>query len=392
MPINPITLPASPTIEKARAGVADLAIETMKRAQLGSVEKSEIAKSPRTALIVAGVSYPRPSQGNILHPDKHRTYFLLALNYKTYLLATGIVDRVVILDFLPGKLLSFTKGGSKNGDAQQPKREPIRVINYRYDASGTLTHKAPSKEARQLYYTGIDEFALQTAGSENAEVAKKDYDPWTGAKENSMSVSDLYGLIRFGLAGSIKEVHFIGHAWLGGPIIVNTPPYRTKKYDKDCRIADFSNTDLKHVFDTGLPLFRTNLAADAIFTIWGCENNREARVLILQARAKEAANQSIENELNGLKGLIQGTYAAHLAKTSGRQVYGALPGTYSVHEGESNDDASGIAFTPTVMHVNIEKCEHILQFYKKYLGARFPTSGAFKGHPTFGRGYAIFNP
>jgi hypothetical protein len=392
MPISPVLPPQAPGVEQAKTGVIDGARE-VERLQVDPVVASEIVKDQKVALVVAGVSYPRPAQGNKLDPKKHRSFHKLALNYTRYLLTNGVVDRVVLLDFQVGHFRTFVKGGAKDGAHTQPLRDPILVKNYRYNDNGTLTHKAPSKDARQLYYTGAHEFALQEAGDEDADIDKQAYDPWSGAKENSMSVSDLYELVRFGFAGTIKEVHCVGHGWMGGPIIVNTLDYHSKQYDKDGRTDDFTHQALSHVFDAqNAPVFRANLTSEAFFTLWGCENNQRARELILKAKAKEAGKRSFQVELYKLRSIVKGTYAAKLAKVSQRTVYAALPGTYAVAEGEPNDDASGFSFTPTVMHVNLEKCLHILQFYKKHLGSDFPTTGVFRGHPTFGRGYAKFLP
>ena len=208
-----------------------------------------------------------------------------------------------------------------------------------------------------------------------------------------MSIQDLYERIYFGVAGTIKEVHFIGHAWIGGPIIVNTPDYERKNYDKDGRANDFTFWPLKHVFDsTNLPKFRASLTSDAFFVIWGCDNHWGARQLLIHGMAKEARGDSFQAELASLKSLLKGTYAAQLATASGKEVCAPLPGTYAVHEGERNDDPSGWSYVPTVMHVNMTFFPRILEFYRKNLGISFPTTGVFKGHPTFGRGYARYFP
>lgn len=403
MPITDILFPEPP--EVARSGLSKIVGDEADRIVTEAIEAPSIVQKERIGLIVAGVSYPRPSQGNQLDPKRHRTYFKLALNYKNYLLANDVVDRVLVFDFLPGQYREFRKGGPKDGEVMQPKRDRIAPKNYRFNDGGVLTHQAPGKGARQLYYTGIDQFAKEKTGSEDADVEKTDYDPWTGAKENSMSISDVYERIRHGFASTIRELHFIGHAWLGGPIIVNTPPYATKKYDKDGRVQDFRSNDLADVFGPqGLPIFRANLAADAVVCVWGCENNECARNLYLQAEAgarlklkgnaecQRTLDEFFGREAEKLKLIMASTYAANLAKAMQRPVFGALPGTYSVHEGEPNDDATKITFDPMVMHVNLEKCRHILEFFKKNVGATFAKSGAFKGDSTFGRGYAIYPP
>lgn len=403
MPINDVVRPKLQEI--TRPLLDQIAADQADTIPLEEIEAAAIIQKERIGLIVAGVSYPRPSQGNQLDPKKHRTYFKLALNYKNYLLANNVVDRVTVLDFLPGRWVSFSKGGPKDGERLRPLRDPIVPKNYRFNDNEILTHQAPGKGARKLYYTGIDQFAKEKTGSEDADVEKSEYDPWTGAKENSMSIQDVYERIRYGFAGTIREVHFIGHAWLGGPIIVNTPPYRTKKYDKDGRVQDFSHPGLTDVFGPqGLPIFRANLAADAVLCVWGCENNECARNLYLQAeagarlklKANDPCQQTLDDwfgrEAERLKVMMASTYAANLAKATQRPVYGALPGTYSVHEGEPNDDATKIGFDPVVMHVNLEKCRHILEFYRKKLAVTFAKTGAFKGDPTFGRGFAIYQP
>lgn len=399
MPINPIVFPAQPEI--LRPDIMKPAAEAVGKAGASVIERAKIVQNQRVALIVAGVLYPRPSEGNILDPKKHRAYTQLALNLKTHLLNKGRVDRVVVFDFLLGRELTFENGGPKNGVLKQPSRDPIRVKNYRfYDekskstrADDTITLKKVPSKPRKLYYTGIDEFALQQHGSETADVLNKDYVPWTGATENSLSVQDVYERVHSGVAGRVREVHFIGHGWIGGPIIVNTPDYHSKKYDKDGRANDFTHNSLRHVFDsTNLPVFRANLTSDAFFTVWGCDNHYGARKLLITAWAKQKRGESIETEINGLKAILARTYAANLAKASDREVFAALPGTYAVHEHEKNDDPSTYPITPTVMHVNLTKCIRMLRFYKKHLGVTFPTTGIFKGHPTFGRGYARYKP
>lgn len=42
--------------------------------------------------------------------------------------------------------------------------------------------------------------------------------------------------------------------------------------------------------------------------------------------------------------------------------------------------------------MNTEKCAHIVASYKRHPGITFQTTERFKGHPTFGRGYADYHP
>lgn len=405
MPITPIRLLMGPFIRSLPRPMKKEPHKIAKKAIIKAIEKGEIVKKEYVALIVAGVNYPRPEEkyppfGTIPDPKMHRTYFKLALNYKNYLLENDLVNLVVVFDFLIGEFRAFKKGDITNGMVQKPLHQALVVKkNYRFNINGKLTLTKPpasvhKDKRRQLYYTGLHELAKQLTGKEDGDVDKKDYDPWTGAKENSMSVSDLYEKIRTSFAASIREVHFIGHAWTGGPIIVNTLGYNNKQYDKDCRVKDFTNRNLSHVFDAkNLPIFQAAFTEGAIITVWGCENSSKARQLIQAAKDKKKMKKPIDEELKQLQIMLnEETYAAALAKASQRVVYAALPGTYSVHEGENNDDASGFHFVPTVMHVNLEKGERILQFYNTHFDIFFPTTGAFKGHPIFGRGYAKYDP
>lgn len=88
------------------------------------------------------------------------------------------------------------------------------------------------------------------------------------------------------------------------------------------------------------------------------------------------------------------TYAAALAKHIGRPVRAALPGTDACHDGVSTEDekAKGLPFPVPLMHVNFRDCEAILKFYDEALGLNFPKTGLYQGHPTFGRGYAVYSP
>lgn len=393
MPITPIILPANVQTEYPEPDTRHFTPSRVVPAQLRKPVTSNITPLQRLALIVAGVSYPRPSQGNTLVPSRDRTFHKFSINYRDFLLKANRVDEVIVFDFLLGKITYYDLGAKQGGQPSSLTHDPIVVKNYRFHVGSTITLTSTNNKLRKLYWTGIDEFANTTYGDEDADVEKALYDPWTGTTENSMSISDVYRRIRYAIPGTISELHFVGHGWTGGPIIVNTPGYSSKVYDKDGRTSDFSNSNLVDVFGgSNLSLFQKAFTTDATIAIWGCENNEAARKLILSARAKEKAKQAYQSELNQLRQLLNNTYAARLAKATGKDVFSALPGTYAVAEGEPNDDNSGYTFQPTIMHVNLEKCGHILQFYKDKLGATFATNGPFKGHPTFGRGYGIFPP
>jgi hypothetical protein len=396
VPINPIQQPAAPTMTPAgRAGEAvtqrpeKVTPRTIGRAVLGQ----------RVALIVAGVIFPGPGHRSVKVPAKDLTYFERAKNYVSYALTNGLVDRGVLFEFLSGKVVIFGRGAALAGEVRRPN-DALILKNYRYEVDGLLTLKSgpatvPERSRHQLYYMGVHELAQKLKQNPDGDVPMKEYMDWQGARENSLSIADVYESIASSVAGTVREVHFIGHAFHQGPIIVNTSQkaHPEKEYDKDGRTSDFWYEGLRHVFGKkNLPRFRAAFTNDAVLTIWGCEDNPEAKKQIVRAQAKAAAGKPIQKELAELKRLLSLTYAAKLATACKRTVYAPLPGTYSVHEGETNTDPTPISFKPTVMHVNMTECEHILEFYRKHLGIAFATTGAFKGHPTFGRGYAIYQP
>lgn len=424
MPINPIAKPQTAVLAAISQPALEGNLAETLRAAIAKIEeipRPGIVFNERIALIVAQVNYPRPKQSNE-DPAKPGTYLTFARNYKDYLFSKDLADRVIIFELLAGRFVAFTKGGPKDGQPQQPKRDPIRPKNYRYNIGGTLkltvTPKQKASEVR-LYYSGVDELALSTTGKEDGEVSRADYDKWPGGKENSMSVADVYETVFHLPAGSLRELHFIGHGIADGPLLVNTPNYKRKQYDKDGRIDDFTDPELAHIFgQQPLPTFKAAFHTEAFTALWGCEARALARWLIFQAKhgkgkaivpprdqygsdqAHKTDTQqlasSLGKETEKLKSMIAGTYASALAKASGRRVLAALPGMGSVHEDQTNTDKSGAKFEPTVMHVDLAMHLEQLQFYKE-LGIRFENVGAFKAinvieakFKGFGRGYAVF--
>ncbi|WMJ09136.1 hypothetical protein [Nitrosomonas sp. sh817] len=413
MRINQPNQPVKPMIEPVRQAVID-AIQPVAQQVIEQIEQPSIVANARTALLVAQVNYPRKSQANEDPQKNPATYLKMAKNYKDYLLQQGKAERVVIFDFLNGTFIEFKKGGAKDGQTIQPKRDALLAKNYRYNINGTLKLKVSPAEKQvnsRLYYSGAHELAKQLTGNEDGDISKADYDKWPGGKENSMSVSDLYEIAATQPAASLCEVHFIGHAIADGPVIVNTPNYKRKQFDKDARRDDFTDSELAHVFGgQELAKFQAAFTNDAFLVVWGCEASRYPQLLILQAKAKAKISLTkkeeqqyrakldavLGKERDELRALMRNLYATHLAKAAAKPVYSAPPGTGSVHEGEENTDTSGAVFNPVMMHVELSQHKSQLRFYKE-MGVDFIDNGAFK--PTnsvaveyqgLGRGYAIY--
>lgn len=360
------------------------------------------------ALIIAGVNYPMPRQRSVQVPAQYPTYFNRAKDYARWVLAnnaTTRIDRVVFFDFLSGRVIIFRR--APQSGAVWRRHDPLVLTNYRYDVHGTLTLKpgppgVPSDQQHQRYYHGLHELTGGPTGSPEADVPMKEYKgpSWGTARESSLSILHVYEVISGSVAGMIREVHFVGHAWKDGPIIVNTLLAPWKRYDKDGRVSDFNpHPDLRYFFGPRyVAQFPAGFALGATLTIWGGNRDAEdakddeAASLIVAAEDKVKTGKPVAAEVAQLKKLISKTYAAKLAKVCRRTVYAALPGTYAVPDEDKKDDPSPYSFAPTVMHINLKKCGHMLEFYRKHLGIKFPTTGAFKGHPTLGRGYASYPP
>ncbi|HKZ04238.1 MAG TPA: hypothetical protein VJU81_02105 [Methylomirabilota bacterium] len=406
MPINQIKGP------RGLGGLTRPKIADSMRPGIDKATPREIDEAVRgnrgDALIIAGVNYPMPRQRSVQVPAQHPTYFNRAKNYARWAFAnsaTTRIDRVVFFDFLSGKIMIFRR--APQSGSIWLRLDPLVLTNYRYDVHGTLTLKpgppgVPSDQQHQRYYHGLHELARHRTGSPDADVPTKEYKALIGGSvhENSLSILDVYWAISKSVAGMIREVHFVGHAWKDGPIIVNTLLAPWKRHDKDGRASDFNpHPDLRHIFGPRyVAQFPAGFTLGATLTIWGGNRDAEdakddeAASLIVAAQGKAKAGKPVAAEVAQLKKLIGKTYAARLAKACRRTVYAALPGTYAVPDEDKKDDPSPYSFVPTVMHVNLTKCGHMLEFYRKHLGITFPTTGAFKGHPTFGRGYASYPP
>jgi hypothetical protein len=397
MPINPIQTLAGPKVP-VRSNIVDSIRPDLHKATSRPIDQA-VRGNRADALIIAGVNYPMPGQRSVQVPSQYPTYLDRAKNHARWVLANSLIDRVVFFDFLSGKVMIF-RSPPQSG-AIWRRQDPLVLTNYRYEVDGVLTLKpgppgVPGDRQHQRYYHGLHELARARTGRADADVPIKEYKgvTWGSARESSLSILDVYGTMSTSVAGMIREVHFIAHAWKDGPIIVNTLLAPWKRYDKDGRVSDFyPHPDLRYIFGPRyVAQFRTAFTPDATLTIWGGNMDAEASSLIVAAEGKAKAGTPVAAEVAQLKTLISKTYAARLAKACRRTVYAALPGTYAVPDEDKKDDPSPYSFEPTVMHINLTKCGHILEFYRKHVGIKFPTTGAFKGHPTLGRGYASYPP
>jgi hypothetical protein len=288
--------------------------------------------------------------------------------------------------------------------------DPLFADNYRFQQDGRYTLTRPPAKATdgpvrpvKLYYPGIQELAATLTGDPKQDVPTGAYDPWPASnmKEKSLSVADVYLAIRRAPPGTIAEVHFFGHAVGGGPVIVNTKGYPNKEFDKDCRVADFTNPNLRNVFDTGLKDFRQALVPQPLLMVWGCLMPSKAeKELFVAAMAQLAKGSRGSREINTVIDWIGGCYAKALATTADRPVVAALPVMSAVHQ---PGDADSEPYTPRLMHLSMNLGRGHMANYKKFFGPgkgasmglfdiTFATTGINTGDPEFGRGYAVYLP
>ena len=191
------------------------------------------ASEKRTAILVAGINYPRRKRGNE-DAAKYRTYFNYCLKYKDHLFEKDKVDGVLIFDFLKGESLFFEKGGDSQGRLNFVYG-PLHPKNFRYvdpdpkkqdkPFGSTLKVKRVPGEGRRYYFTAIDDFARdRNNGDSDADVLFDEYEPWSGGTEKSMSIADVYDMFTRVTSPRYQELHFFGHATHDGPVIAPPAP------------------------------------------------------------------------------------------------------------------------------------------------------------------------
>ncbi len=344
--------------------------------------------------------------------------------------------------------------------------EKLKDEHYRFimgkddDAKEKYVVAAPSSDDHTLYFPGISDIHATN------DVKKKDYlKAFRDSKlnEKSMSVSNIYYYIEDlgkNAKGSIVELHLFSHAWISGPIFANTKKFYEwdapaakwnwfndgKYLDKDGRSEDFNSgvTVIKTMVD-----FKAAFANSAFSMIWGCNAYSSPKQIINQARKSKyykemlkepdkkllalefnsddwgedrdddfhklvldtapysTGNKSEKKSLNDikkiLKPIIDDTYMKKMAQGTGKDVLGALPGTYA-----NLDQKYQSKFGIQLMHVPLGKGYNdyiddkdfskgfvdfraILKFYKDHLAVQFKPDGEYD-RKTYGRGYAVYKP
>lgn len=410
--------PERPQI-KARSGIRK-ALEPFLEAPAPVAPEKPVkpAGTEKTVIIVAEVHYPRPAEHQLMPAKVPDRFHLIAMTYKDHVLKNSIADVVVVFHFLKGQVLEFRKGGPAGGKVLLA-RKALEMNDYRWwidrnDANGGLLTKTIPKKGspweRALYWPGVTEFG-GLDGSKPKDVKGKEYDDWVkkqpDSKDLGLSIWHVYKMIFDAPTSSIKELHFFGHSWAGGPIIVNTWGYASKTFDKDARIGDFIR--LTEFFDsTNLPTFQSSFTTDATMTIWGCDASLCHKLVVHQAKTKPKtaiqhkdvskdcnkdlkANLGKENAL--INKILADTYAAAFAAKIKRQALAALPGIGAYDDA----DDKKVKFTPQLMHIKYEEAGELMKYYRDQLSIEFATTGIYAApsgtdaaRERLGRGYAKF--
>jgi len=179
--------------------------------------------------------------------------------------------------------------------------------------------------------------ATDTAGGETDVAITKRHD------DDSISIVHVYGYIQdlgVAAAGSLLRLDIFSHAWVGGPIMINT--FETAAFsstttrdpgDKDGRSKDFDSmarvADLKKAFASG-----------GTAKMWGCQATTDNRTIVrAAARAKDKSAKmkityagkdfdiSADEIATAIRTkILPNTYMKALAKAAGITMHGAPPG------------------------------------------------------------------
>jgi hypothetical protein len=162
-----------------------------------------------------------------------------------------------------------------------------------------------------------------------------------------LSVTDVYRWIVDGVdeyPGRVVEFSFFSHAWIQGPILVNTSDFvgvevpNRDDTDHDARVKDFSGIE----FD--LKKFARAFADDSQCFNFGCFASQDLRAAIDLVTSDAKEDKAIYININddrqrktkaqsrkGLARIMKGCYSMALAEASGRPCWGAPAGIGSNH-------------------------------------------------------------
>jgi hypothetical protein len=440
LPIMPIFLPV-PVMTPVLPPVVD-EIEPEKLFEPLTIEE-EPAADPEV-ILVAGLNYPH-DRGRIDNLFYDYCKVIAPVLHKKY----GAV-KITVFNFFAGTIEEFRFKDNKllavpvvirNFD--KPKQKNYRFVNKNETdnwESTLVTAPTPKTETTRYFPSISDIF------KDSESPTRKEYtEAFKAGKltEKSLSIGDIYSYISTLPDDALLEVHYFSHAWIGGPILANSDSFilnkapldPTKYLDKDGRWYDLVD---KFKTIPGLADLKKKFRTDAFSEIWGCnafvspkiiihtminqpsllkkaEGSPDEKLFIFeynsdwaekdrkefhQLMKDDPANTSAKSDkksLNEVIGILKhetdGTYMKFLAKATGKNVLGALPGTYA-----DLDTKEQMKFGMKIMHVPMGKSfldeqnfQGVLGFYKKNLGFAYRVESEYDTK-NFGRGYAVYEP
>lgn len=366
--------------------------------------------------------------------------------------------RVIFFDFDVGTREVWIKSGGELKRTERLSLGALKYGNHRIvDKDAGVLRALQPQWPRKLtngtppsisYFAGIDKLpaGLVSFSDYESEWMKLANGEGSKLSETSISIIHVYDYIRTigaarkpGDVGGVQELHFLSHAWQGGPILANTTdlytlfpdmPHSDRRdpFDKDGRASkDFTETNF-----TGKQLeqFRSAFAHDAFAFVWGCDATFFWKELIRQTLKQQgngnttfrftytycwgdkgtfdrrlldpSSGRSKQFSLDDLRKAIQAelrsTFMQALANAIQKPVIGALPGT-------SSDPDQNVPAEYLLWHVSItgedSRCLHPdnwekwLQFYRRELKVTFDDHftfnlDAFK--TDFKRGFIRYGP
>jgi hypothetical protein len=247
-----------------------------------------------------------------------------------------------------------------------------------------------------------------------------------------MSITDVYAWVRVigrEEAGTLQELSFLSHGWIGGPILVNSddgsgttardPDDKDGRSEKDFESANMDAAALKE--------FRDAFASDGFVWTWGCvfaaSPHQVLARLVKNSKYKKAKLGAIDDTetfrfefeeahaekffdvdhnffpqrdasakfplrfertfaqvKDFFRGRLSETYCQAAAIGSQVPCFGGLPGTYSDYE---KGVSLPVMVVPTKVPPYSDNFTAYINFYKKYIGVTLDPEG---------RHYARYDP
>lgn len=328
------------------------------------------------------------------------------LRFLRFNVGTGKIE-VIDKSFVAGK-------GVASGLVREADWQPLSSI-------GTGDSTDPATFVKGGPFRKID----RNADYINLTQEYPDFDQ-SAPKPDVMSITDIYEAVRGAPRETVLELSFFGHAWIGGPILVNSTdrvndPNNRDSTDKDGRAAvDFN---LTMGVSTPMPAalghllsFIASFDPNGFMHNWGCDIDVELRIvqqtIIAKAKAKSSWSDTsvinFELEDNSryrvvdpaatffpadlkktfsrtfsevkkfLRQRLQDSYAFHFAASCLRTAFGALPGT------EGDPERTGFRLMKVCAKIDMPECPvgffPLFEFFRTEIGIHVND-----------RGYGIFD-